>query len=304
MSNRKERPRLCFDTVFKNLFIYNSDILEKMINDITSSNDYQIDNIVPGYEVEPYRYKGKTNKSDMLIKVNDNNYINIEVNYHHEKSVLYRNNLQLYRIFAQLIDAGMEDVDIAKYKICQLNFNTFRNENKKEIEKGIYVDEITGSKLNDMATIWNLDIARCYNMLYNKNIKNLPKWVRWGALLYTELGNIEEIEIIIGGDLLTMEQKDKFMTRVKDINDDNRIVQEWMVEENNRLRELGIKQTAYEEGEEKGIKKGIKQGIEQGIEKSQKNVILNMLKEKADYSFISKVTGKSTSYIKSIARML
>ena len=101
-----------------------------------------------------------------------------------------------------------------------------------------------------------------------------------------------------------MEQKDKFMTRVKDINDDNRIVQEWMVEENNRLRELGIKQTAYEEGEEKGMKKGIKQGIEQGIETNQKNVILNMLKEKVDYSFISKVTGKSTSYIKSIARML
>ena len=93
-----------------------------------------------------------------------------------------------------------------------------------------------------------------------------------------------------------MKDKESFMGRIKGVNEKDRIVQEWMVRENNRLREEDIRDTAYDEG--------IEQGIEQGIETNQKNVILNMLKEKIDYSLISKITGKSTNYIKEIERTI
>ena len=287
--------RICDDEIFKYLFIYENNILYKMIMDITGK---KIDKgeIVPGYEVEPYILNGKTNRSDMLIKINKDYYINIEINYMHAKHVLSRNYLQLSRIFSQIVKEGASDKEISKKKIIQINFNTFTNTNKKEIEKGIYTDEITGIKLDYSCEIWNLDIALCYDMMYNKDVENLPKWVRWGALLYSDIRNIEEINKIFGGDLVDMKDKESFMGRIKGVNEKDRIVQEWMVRENNRLREEDIRDTAYDEG--------IEQGIEQGIETNQKNVILNMLKEKIDYSLISKITGKSTNEIKSIAKML
>ena len=48
------------------------------------------------------------------------------------------------------------------------------------------------------------------------------------------------------------------------------------------------------------IEQGIKEGIEQGIEDNKKEVIINMLKEKSDYEFISKITGKTIEEIKEI----
>ena len=58
----------------------------------------------------------------------------------------------------------------------------------------------------------------------------------------------------------------------------------------------GIKQGA-EQGLKQGLEQGLKQGVEQGIEKNRQAVVLNMLKEKADITFISKVTGLSKEEI-------
>ena len=51
---------------------------------------------------------------------------------------------------------------------------------------------------------------------------------------------------------------------------------------------------------EKGRKEGIKEGIKEGRQARDKEVVLNMLKEKADISFISKVTGLSEKEIKKL----
>ena len=54
------------------------------------------------------------------------------------------------------------------------------------------------------------------------------------------------------------------------------------------------------EGIKEGKKKGIAQGIKQGINENKTKVIINMLKEGSDYSFISKVTGKTIEEIKKL----
>ncbi len=72
--------------------------------------------------------------------------------------------------------------------------------------------------------------------------------------------------------------------RIKSADDKDRIIKDWMVDRNNRLKEYNIACTAREEGMEEGIKE----------------VIKNMLT--ASYEFISKVTGKSVEEIKQIEK--
>ena len=61
-----------------------------------------------------------------------------------------------------------------------------------------------------------------------------------------------------------------------------------------------IKEEGRWEGERKGIKKGRQEGRQEGRQKRDKEVILNMLKAKADFSFISKVTGLPVKEIKKL----
>ena len=53
-------------------------------------------------------------------------------------------------------------------------------------------------------------------------------------------------------------------------------------------------------GMERGRQEGIERGIYKGRSEERQAVILNMLKEKADLSFISKVTGLSEEEIKKL----
>ena len=63
---------------------------------------------------------------------------------------------------------------------------------------------------------------------------------------------------------------------------------------------MDIREHIKEKGRWEGRQEGIKEGIKEGIQKGQKQVILNMLREKADISFISKITGLSEKEIKKL----
>ena len=86
-----------------------------------------------------------------------------------------------------------------------------------------------------------------------------------------------------------------------------------------REREKGLKkgmsllEQRLEREREKGLKKGMslleqrlererKKSLQEGLQKGQNQVILNMLKEKADLSFISKVTGLSEAEINKLKK--
>lgn len=89
-----------------------------------------------------------------------------------------------------------------------------------------------------------------------------------------------------------MDQKVRLISRDSDVIDNTKIIQEWMVIENNRMRDENALRTARE--------KGLKQGIEQGKEKNNIIVIKNMLNKGLDYEIISEVTSKTIEEIKKI----
>lgn len=140
--------------------------------------------------------------------------------------------------------------------------------------------------------------------MYDINISNLPSAVRWGAILLEE--NIDKISQILGDDLLAMEEKESLLKTIEEVNDDKTVMQEWILEENARLKHEGQMNYAKEEGLKEGIEKGIEQGIEQGIEKGIKEekveTVKKMINEGTDYVFIAKITGKTIKEIEEIAR--
>ena len=91
-----------------------------------------------------------------------------------------------------------------------------------------------------------------------------------------------------------MEERTKLIASITDVVDNTRILQEWMIEENTRLKHEG--QMAY--AREDGMAQVIQEGIEQGSEKNKKEVIINMLNLNIDYNVTSQVTGKTIEEIK------
>ena len=71
------------------------------------------------------------------------------------------------------------------------------------------------------------------------------------------------------------------------------------------VREI-IREKGHWEGERKGLRKGRQEGRQEGLQKGRQKgrqeVVLNMLKERADISFISKVTGFSEKEIKKLKK--
>ena len=66
------------------------------------------------------------------------------------------------------------------------------------------------------------------------------------------------------------------------------------------LKQGGLMQDVREIIKEKGRWEGRKEGIKEGRQERDKEVILNMLKEKADIAFISKLTGLSEKAIRKL----
>ena len=181
-------------------------------------------------------------------------------------------------------------------KVGQLNFNTFSNSNDKVLERVFYTNE-EGDVISNLLNIWNIDIEKCYKTLYNnsESEEKLPKVVKWGAIIYSDLDKMEDT-LERTGDLLTMEEKEKLLKRIHELMKDRKIIQEWMVIENNRLREEDILNTAKGEAR----REGWEEGIEEGIETNTTELIKNMLIKKYTYKDISEITGKTIEEIKEI----
>ena len=90
--------------------------------------------------------------------------------------------------------------------------------------------------------------------------------------------------------MLSMEEKKSFINKIRELNDDEKVVKDWVWEENARIRYNNDIAAAEE------------QGLEQGIESNKREIIVSMLKEQASYEFIEKVTGKTLEEIKEIEK--
>ena len=287
IKEKDEIKQLEYDTIFKATFIRRQEVLIKMIRDVFEIED-DINNplFIVGYELVPHSKRGKSYKSDILIKLSDDSYISIEMNKRVGNDILSRNIIQMSRIYAQINKSGDKDNIISKRTVMGLNINTFKTFTGKPVEKISLCETETGMIVSNLLSFCNIDVALCRKLVYNLGIEKVSKAIRWGAIITSK--SIKEISNVLGDDILSMEEKEKFLNTIKEVNDDERVLEDWMWEEHYRLKEIDERNTALQEGRE------------EGIEDKTKEVIINMLKEKSDYEFISKITGKTIDEIKEI----
>ena len=287
IKEKDEIKQLEYDTIFKATFIRRQEVLIKMIRDVFEIED-DINNplFIVGYELVPHSKRGKSYKSDILIKLSDDSYISIEMNKRIGNDILSRNIIQMSRIYAQINRSGDKDNIISKKTVMGLNINTFKTFTGKPVEKISLCETETGMIVSNLLSFCNIDVALCRKLVYNLGIEKVSKAIRWGAIITSK--SIKEISSVLGDDILSMEEKEKFLNTIKEVNDDERVLEDWMWEEHYRLKEIDARNTALQEGRE------------EGIEDNKKEVIINMLKEKSDYEFISKITGKTIDQIKEI----
>lgn len=289
---------LTYDTIFKAVFERESDILIKMMKDIFEIDETKDTFTFSGFESNSGKKSGKTYRGDLTIRLSDKSYIIIEMNYRKDKSAIDRNMVHLVRVHSGLLKKGTKDSELKKYRIRGLNLNNFYNDSGEAIENFALCNLKTNKVVSMVYSFCNISLVKCRELVYDINVNNLPNAVRWGAILLEE--DIDKISQILGDDILTMEEKERLFKTIEDVNNDDTIIEEWILEENARLKYEGQMSYAREEGIDEGIKKGIEQGIEQGEENSKIEVIKNMLSKGYDYYTILDITGKTIEEIKEI----
>ena len=285
---------LIYDVIFKAVFKKEEKILFKMVRDIFDIDDnvelVSDPHVISGLETPPNNKSGKTYRGDMQIRLSDKSIILIEMNNRNDKSQIDRNMIYLVRVHNNMLKSGVLDSELEEYRIRGLNLNNFRNEDDIPIESFAFCSLNNNKIASYIYTICNISLVKCKELVYDRNINKLPKAVRWGAILLEE--DIDKISQIIGDDLLTMEEKERLIKTIEEVNNDKEIITEWMREENAKLKHAGEMRYAREEG--------IENGIEQGSEDTKLELIKNMLLNKLNYEVISNVSGKTIEEIKEI----
>lgn len=285
MVKEKLKMTLASDVLFKKVFFSEGSALLKMLQDILDIREDSGITII-GYETRPNNIFGKSFRGDLLVTLSDRTYVSIEMNNSNPRNSLSRNMIHLFRIHSDMLVKGMPDSELEKYRLYQLNFDNFRNPSREAIEKYAFCSLTTGKVRNLIYTFCDVDLEKCRKLVYNVNVREVSKDIRWGAIMTSN--DIEEISKLLGEDMLSMEEKDKFLNTVRELNEDEKVVKDWMWEENDKLRYYNDLEASKE------------QGIEQGIEDKSKEVVINMLNKNMDYEIISEISGKTIEEIKEI----
>ena len=285
MVKEKLKMALASDVLFKKVFFSEGSALLKMLQDILDIREDSGITII-GYETRSKNIFGKSFRGDLLVTLSDRTYVSIEMNNSNPKNSLSRNMIHLFRIHSDMLVKGMPDSELEKYRLYQLNFDNFRNPSREAIEKYAFCSLTTGKVRNLIYTFCDVDLEKCRKLVYNVNVREVSKDIRWGAIMTSN--DIEEISKLLGEDMLSMEEKDKFLNTVRELNEDEKVVKDWMWEENDKLRYYNDLEASKE------------QGIEQGIEDKSKEVVINMLNKNMDYETISEISGKTIEEIKEI----
>lgn len=285
---------LTSDIIFKAVFIKEEKVLIKILQDVFDLPDYEKPFTILGYETVSPKKKGKTYRGDILVKLSDKSFVTVEMNNRNDESAIDRNFVHLTRIHQQVLKAGEEDINLKKYRLRGLNLNNFKNVTGNPVDNYAICNIQTGKVATMIYSFCNIDLEKCKELVYDINVRNLPKAVRWGALMQEE--SIEKISMILSDDMLTPEEKEGFLNTMKEVSNDKSILDDWFLDE---LAKDKLK-SQIDYAKEEGIEQGIEQGTLQGEENKEIEIIKKMLNKNYDYNSISDITGKTIEEIKSI----
>ncbi|MGM9849618.1 MAG: Rpn family recombination-promoting nuclease/putative transposase [Bacilli bacterium] len=226
----------------------------------------------------------KTKIVDLLVKI-DNEIINIEYNNTYDEYTKMRNFAYMSNIYSNIVKKGEKYTK--QIKCTQINFCSNISENyNKEINyvKGEYYNH----KFINNISFYEFNIAKYKKLLYTDNNKLIK---RYSHLIIFDC-NKEELELLERYD----PEMKKTIDLIKKYNDDSTIYKFMSTEEDQEK----LTKSRIIDAKELGIKQGLEQGLEQGIELTKNETAISLLKERIPLDIISRTTGYSKDYLKSI----
>ena len=282
-------PSLSYNAMFKAVFSNNKVILSKLVQSILDY--YHIDInikdkelIIRNNELPLDNYLDKQLICDYIIKLDDNTDLNIEIN----RSLVERNMTYSFKIFYEHFKTGDKYKDFNKYTLLQVNFNRYANPNHKAINRYyiIDMDDIT-NKLSNSFSIINIDIDKCRDIVYNtNNLEEVSDLEKWSSIIGCHY--LEDIASILESGIVSMEEKNKFLSDIKEKAKDKDVLESIKFEDSIDYRFDLVSEDAFE----------------RGIEQNKIDVIKSMLSKKMSYKDISEITGKTIEEVKEIEKSI
>ena len=273
---------ITFDPIFKSVFSRNLEVLKELLVDILHL-EYELEELdirILNNELPKENYKEYQKRIDVNIVLNDDIYVEIEINKENFELVKYRNKMYADKLYSMLLESGENARKLEYIRFYQLNLNT-ENKSEKVGEHIIVPYDISTDSvyISNEQTI--LKYLEFYYRLYYNEPKKRTRDVIWLASLnaksFTELYQI--LKGVLANKELTKFLKDVINMSLEDFN-----LHEWQREKLDDLVAYNREQYA----------------MKTGIEQNTIDIVKELLKNNIEIDIISKVTKKSIDEKKNI----
>ena len=240
--------------------VNNKDVLELLKQELVNSNVHV-----------------RKKEVDLLVK-RENEIIDIEVNNTFDENIRKRNYAYLSSVYANFLKSGQEfenQPSCIQINIC--------NGIKYDYDNYCLLGENYNNKFIDNINFLVYDVAKYKKILYTGN----KELIRNYAHIIIFDCDLKELELLGKYDEMVKEIGDM----IKKYNDDN--IYNFMTDQESYEK-------LYRAQIRTATKEGIEQGIEQGIQKNKIEMACSLLKENIPLDIISRTTGYSQEYLKSI----
>ena len=290
LDKEKELIPLSWDAMFKKVFTSDLELLKKFILlQISELIDPDICTItLLNNELNKDKNKEKKKTLDIYVTINDNVFVDIEVNTERFKDIEGRNILFLNKLHTLIFKSGTNYKTINDTKIIQLNLIAHELDNKVGSDIIVYYGLHTKKQYQDNKYIVLKNIEYYRNLYYNEDVilEKSELWlVMLGSKSFIELYNITS-------KIFTKEEQDKFLRSVIDMCLDDFSIHEWEKEKMDKYVELTKLSNAREEGKADGKLEVIKETVK------------NMLEKDMDINLISEISNLSIEEIIEIKESL
>ena len=170
---------MCYDIVFKAVFMEEENILAKLVADVTGIDYYILeDNIILEVTELPIsKMDEKAKRCDFVLRILDNMIINLELNSFKYNGLMIKNLSYLASIFAGSTKKKKKyNEDLI---VMQLNLNCYEKNTDNALSQ-YQLQEVNTHKLYcKNISIFDLNVEKCNELYYNLDNKgDIPNYAR------------------------------------------------------------------------------------------------------------------------------
>ena len=271
---------LIYDREFKSFAnIYSKELVDFIIDlcelNIECNNYNLINN-----EITTFYEDDKLMVTDLVYKLNDNTFLNIELNTSKSKYLMYKNLLYIYKIILNEQNKGKKYKDVT---VIQVNFDLYSFKNMDKVKNVIKVMNKDNLKeyLNTF-TIYHFELDKAWNNEYNVS----EEGIRFLRMLSSRSKRLNKY---LAGDNLFLKKVAKFMGDYS--NNSNNLLYYDKKELDDYIKESEI---------EESYNDGLSQGLSQGENKKAISIAKKLLAKGTSVSEVSEITGISKEKIENL----